>query len=141
MSSIPLLGGLTAVVAAATLTGMVSVDLQLQDRRVAIEAEGLALAIAEAAGLPATAAAPAAAATPGAPITTSLQEQLAIWLPAFQTPSDPISFAAATSADGATVEVRVCHRAKVWALPWLDAAFDRSQTGAVCALGRARPIN
>lgn len=141
MSSIPLLGGLTAVVAAATLTGMVSVDLQLQDRRVAIEAEGLALAIAVAVGVPGAAATPATAAASGAPIATNLQDQLAIWLPAFQTASDPISFAAATSADGATVEVRVCHRAKVWALPWLGAAIDRSQIGAVCALGRARPIN
>jgi hypothetical protein len=129
MTTIPLLGGLTALVAAATLTGMASVELQLQDRRVAIEAEGLALVVAQDR---LANAAPASVA--------SLQRLLDDRIGAFQNSADPITFGFAGSPDGQTVEVRVCHRAKVWALPWLGPVLDRSKAGAVCALARARPV-
>jgi hypothetical protein len=122
MSSIPLLGGLSAMAAAATLTLMAATELQFEDRVTADQAELLATAIAQANG---TAAAGNLDALFAEAASTFIPDQT------------KIRSAQVSSPDGTTIEVRLCRAAKPWALAWLGTAAPTAQ---VCALARARAV-
>jgi hypothetical protein len=114
MSSIPLLGGLSAIVVASTLTLMATTELQFEDRVTADQAELLATAAA-------------------GNLDALLAEATSTLIP----DQNKISAAQVSSPDGTTIEVRLCRAAKPWALAWLGTAAPTAQ---VCALARARAV-
>ncbi|MDE2386514.1 MAG: hypothetical protein KGL77_02305 [Actinomycetales bacterium] len=123
MSSIPLLGGLSALSVAASLTLMSVSELQFQDRAVKSEAEFLAVAVAEQ--------------TP----TFASQQELDAALgsivdnPGLVPPGVVSMWVAAT--DGLTVTIRECRAVQHWTLPWLTGLLPQQQ---VCAEASARAI-
>ena len=122
MSSIPLLGGLSAIVLASTLTLMAATELQFEDRVTADQAELLATAVAQANS---TAAA------------RNLDELLAEAVSTLIPDQSRISSAQVSSPAGTTIEVRLCRFAKPWSMAWLGEAAPTAQ---VCALARARAV-
>ncbi len=122
MSSIPLLGGLSAIVLASTLTLMASTELQFEDRVTADQAELLATAVAQANGTAAS-----------SNFDALLAEAASTFIP----DQSRIISAQVSSPDGATIEVRLCRFAKPWSLAWLGTAAPTTQ---VCALARARGV-
>lgn len=123
MSSIPLLGGLSALSIAASLTLMSVSELQFQDRAVKSEAEFLAAAVS--------------AQTPA----YASQQELDMALGSFAgqpwlVPPGVLNLWVA-SPDGLTVTVRECREAHHWALPWLNGLLP---VAPVCAEASARAI-
>lgn len=123
MSSIPLLGGLSALSIAASLTLMSVSELQFQDRAVKSEAEFLAAAVA--------------AQTPA----YARQQELDAALGTFANqpglvPQGVMNLWVA-SPDGLTVTIRECRVAHHWALPWLNGLVP---IAPVCAEASARAI-
>lgn len=122
MSSIPLLGGLSAIVLASTLTLMAATELQFEDRVTADQAELLATAVAQANGTAAS-----------SNLDALLAEEASTFIP----DQSRIISAQVSSPDGSTIEVRLCRSAKPWSLAWLSEAAPTTQ---VCALARARTV-
>lgn len=123
MSSIPLLGGLSALSIAASLTLMTVSELQFQDRSLKSEAEFLAAWVAQ--GTSSFASQPELDAALG-----SLINQPGLVLPGLVNVS-------VTSPDGLTVTIRECRSAQHWVLPWLTDLLPQQ---LVCAEASARAI-
>lgn len=132
MSSIPLLGGLSAIAAAAALSLMATTELQFQDRALKDQAELLALAVVQDLTTTPTMGGLATQMT-----QQSLDESLVRSSSALGVALTDLSFVEATAADGSTVEVRLCRQAKLWSLYWLGNVQPNQ---AVCARARARQI-
>ncbi|MFM5968141.1 MAG: hypothetical protein ACKOQ8_03770, partial [Micrococcales bacterium] len=132
LSSIPLLGGLSAIAVATTLGLMSLSELQFQDRLVKDQAELLATAVASDV---AKVAAPGGA---GAGITQNqLGLSFAMALTELGFATSEFAVAQVASVDSVTVEVGLCRTAKPWALAWLGSLTPESR---VCAMARARTI-
>lgn len=123
MSSIPLLGGLSALSVAASLTLMSVSELQFQDRAVKSEAEFLAAGIAG--RVP--------------PYSSQLELENALNSLVSQPGLVPpgLMRLSVQSMDGLTVTVVECRPARLWALPWLTRLLPQEP---VCAEASARAI-
>jgi hypothetical protein len=123
VSSIPLLGGLSSLSIAASLTLMAVSELQFQDRSVKNEAEFLATAVASV-----TSALPSQQELDAA--LGSIVRQPGLVPPGLITLS-------VTSPDGLTVTIKECRAVKHWTLPWLTRVLPQQ---SVCAEASARAI-
>ena len=123
MSTIPLLGGITAVVVGASLTMLAVTELQFQARELKDQSELLAITLAEL--VPAGSAQTALDAALGEQASRLLANQA------------EITQLLVSRADGTTTAVRVCRKARAWQLPWFTDLLDLPD---VCAEARARPV-
>ena len=122
MSSIPWLGGLTALTVATNLTLMAVTELQYQDRATKNEAEFLATQIA-------------ARVEPFA-TQQQLDYELATLVNQLGLASRGFVQISIKSSDGLTVTVKECRQVRFWALPWLTNLAPTP----VCADASARGI-
>lgn len=123
MSSIPLLGGLSALSVAVSLTLMSVSELQFQDRAVKSEAEFLATAVAEQ--------------TPTFATQPELDAVLSSMVGKPELVPPGIVSMEVASPDGLTVTIRECRAVQHWALPWLTGLLPQER---VCAEASARAI-